>query len=246
MWVDRQVGGSGTFAIHAGTFGGTGSVTVAVLIASATSARVGEIRVLGTTVRVYQEGSCSYAASPVRLSFGEIAGTRSVSLTTSPACAWSFDAPPWITVTPSSGTGSATLMIGVSPTGAPRAALVSTAGRSIGVHQTPAGMSPLFGFQQIFCGIRPSGTSGFCWFYAEPSTNPASTDVTMVADMRALGGTENDALIREGSTLGLGFSIDFRPGSAAGPGIKAIPVTARDAQGRTATATALVSVMPPK
>jgi hypothetical protein len=107
-------------------------------------------------------------------------------------------------------------------------------------------MSPLFGFSQIFCGTRPSGTSGFCWFYAEPATNPASTDVTMVADMRAVGGPENAGLIREGSTLGLGFSTDFRPGSAAGPGIQAIPVTARDAQGRTATATAMVSVMPPK
>ena len=250
MWADRQVGGSGTFANYAsvgsGNGSGTGSVTIALLVAAATSAREGEIRVLGSSVRLYQEDSCSYAASPVHLSFGEIAGTRSVSLTTSPACAWSFDAPPWITVAPSSGTGSATLTIGVSPTGAPRAALVSTAGRSIGVHQTPAGMSPLFGFSQIFCGTRPSGTSGFCWFYAEPATNPASTDVTMVADTRAVGGTENQALLREIGTLGLGFSMDFRPGSADGPGIKAIPVTARDAQGRTATATALISVMPPK
>ena len=252
MWADRQVGGSGTFANYAsagsGSGSGTGSVTLALLVASATSARQGEIHVMGSSVRVYQEASCSYAASPVSLRFDGVGGTRSVSLTTSPACAWSFDAPPWITVTPSSGTGSATLMIGVSPTGAPRAALVSTAGRSIGVHQTPAGMSPLFGFSQIFCqALRPGEVKpGLCWFFAEPSTNPASTDVTMVADMRALGGAEDNGLLRQSSTNGLGFSIDWRLSSTMVPGLKAIPVTARDAQGRTATATAIISVMPPK
>ena len=252
MWADRQVGGSGTFANYAGAGSGngsgTGSVTLALLVASATSARQGEIHVTGTSVRVYQEGSCSYAASPVHVNFDRPGGRRSVSLTTSPACAWSFDAPAWINVTPASGSGSAMLTIDVAPTETPRAGLVSTAGRSIGVHQTPAGMSPLFGFSQIFCqGLRPGEVKpGLCWFFAEPSTNPTSTDVTMVADMRALGGPEALALLRESGTNGLGFSVDWRLSSTVVPGLKAIPVTVRDAQGRTATATFTLSVLPPK
>ena len=73
-----------------------------------------------------------------------------------------------------------------------------------------------------------------------------STDVTLVADMRALGGPEDYGLIRQSSTNGLGFSVDWRLSSTVGPGLKAIPLTARDAQGRTAAATATLSVLPPK
>ena len=249
--VISKQGGTGTYSNGVGT----GPVSLWLQVGPTNAARDGSITARGlsepvqsASVRVYQEASCSYAASPVTVRFNEVGGTMPVSLTTSTACAWSFDAPPWITVTPSSGIGSATITIGVSPTEAPRAGLVSAPFRSVGVLQTPAGISPVFAFAQLSCGALRPGESqtSLCYFEAAPATNPTSGPVSFVVDLRALGWGDNYRLGPDIGTSGLGVFVDVRVAESVVPGVKAIPLTARDAQGRTATATAMLSILPPK
>ena len=245
VWVVSQYSGSGTYANGVGT----GNVEVFLQVTAATSARDGEIRVLDSTVHLYQEELCAFKPTNRQpLEFGEAGGRASVPLSISPACEWSFDMPAWIRVEPASGSGSATLTIDVAPTDSPRAGLIATAGRSYGVRQTPAGMAPVLAFQALSCGtIRPGEKKvNLCYFEVWPAANPTSTQITLGVDKRPLGGSNYPSISPDLSTLGLGFSVDMGATPDVLPGLKAIPLTARDAQGRTATATALVSVMPPK
>jgi hypothetical protein len=108
-------------------------------------------------------------------------------------------------------------------------------------------MSPLFAFSNLHCdSIRPYELKIMsCWFFVAPGTNPTSSGIRMVGDMRAVGGTDNDPLVLETYTQGLGFITDFRLESLS-VGLKSIPLTARDAEGRTATATATFVVPPAK
>jgi hypothetical protein len=85
-----------------------------------------------------------------------------------------------------------------------------------------------------------------CYFEVVPATNPTSSQVTLAVDLRALGWGDNYTLSPDMGTSGLGFFIDVRVAASVLPGLKAIPLTARDAQGRTAAATAILSVLPPK
>ena len=246
-WVGIASRDSGDFSGG----GGTGTVTIGLSASPSTFARSGEIGVLNATVTLYQEDACSFRTDQQFFDLDGAGGHRSVALTASPGCAWSLQMPPWIHVTPASGTGSATLAIDVEPTDSPRAGLISMVGRGVGVRQTPTGrgMSPLFAFSNLHCdSIRPYELKIMsCWFFVVPATNPTSSSIRMVADMRAVGGTDNDPLVLETYTQGLGFIVDFRLESlSVSPGLKSIPLTARDAEGRTATATATFVVPPPK
>lgn len=255
QWVRvvSQYSGSGSYNTQ--TQVGTGTVTLWLQLEPATAPRYStmSVSVLNSsvplsTVWLYQEDGCSFRTDPQFLQFDGAGGRASVGLSASPPCAWSLDMPTWIRVEPQSGSGSATLAIDVAPTESPRAGLISTAGRSLGVRQTPAGMSPVFAFARLSCGaIRPGESIvGLCYFEAVPATNPASSQIGLALDMRPLGGSDNVGLNPDMGTDGRGFFVDVRAGASVLPGLKAIPLTARDAQGRTATATATLSVLPPK
>lgn len=249
-WVSVVSKHSGSGSYSNGV--GTGEVTLWLQVAAATSARQGWIAVRSsdgnTGATLYQEAECVFRTDPHFLESNEAGGRRSVGLTTLPTCAWSFDMPAWIRVEPSSGTGSATLTIDVSPTDSPRAGVISTAGRSIGVRQTPAGMSSVVAFATLGCGtLRPGERrTGLCYYEVVPATNPTSSQVSLTVDLRALGWGDNYTLNPDIGTSGLGFFVDVRVEASVVPGVKAIPLTARDAQGRTTTAVAMLSILPPK
>jgi hypothetical protein len=129
--------------------------------------------------------------------------------------------------------------------------MISMPGRAVGVRQTPAGrgMSPIFAFSNLYCDhIRPYEVKRLdCWFFVAPAANPTSSGITMVADMRAIGRSDNYPLPLDTYTQGLGFIFDPALESLnLPPGLKSIPLTARDAQGRTATATVSFVVPPPR
>ena len=247
-----QKGGSGTWFYGPGT----GTVEIWLQVQPATAARSTgfAVRLRNSTVplssvRLYQEDGCTFRTEPQSLQFDGAGGRRSVALSAVPDCAWSIETPSWIQAEPASGSGNATLTIDVAPTDAPRAGLISMPGRSLGVSQTPAGVSPVFAFSTLRCGnIRPGEVIvTLCWFYVIPATNPASSIISVVADTRAIGGPENRPVQREmyiGSSLE--FSLDVGVGSSVLPGLKAIPLTARDEHGRTATAMATLTVLPPR
>lgn len=249
-----QKGGSGTYFYGPGT----GTVEVWLQVQPATSPRYATMGVRlrnsilpvpGSTVWLYQEDGCTFRTEPQSLQFDGAGGRRSVALSALPDCAWSIETPSWIQAEPASGSGNATLTIDVAPTDSPRAGLISMPGRSLGVSQTPAGMSPVFAFSTLRCGnIRPGESIvTLCWFYVIPATNPASSIIPVVADTRAIGGPENRPVLREMFIGGsVEFSLDVGVGSSVLPGLKAIPLTARDEHGRTATATATLTVLPPR
>jgi hypothetical protein len=230
---------------------GTGTVTIPLNASPWTVARSGEISVLNATVTLYQEDACSFRTDRQFFDLDGGGAHRSISMTASPGCAWSLEMPAWIHVTPASGTGSATLEIDIEPADSPRAGLISMPGRGIGVRQTPTGrgMSPIFAFSNVYCdSTRPYEIKRLdCWFFVVPAANPTSSGITMVADMRAIGRSDNYPLPLDTYTQGLGFIFDPALESLnLPPGLKSIPLTARDAQGRTATATVSFVVPPPR
>jgi hypothetical protein len=246
-WVSvvSKHGGTGTYV---GTVG-TGTVTLWLQVAASTSARDAEIFVGTSSVHLYQQPQCSLTLQPLGwLVCDQTGGQTRVSLSASlSTCDWSFDAPSWIGVRPSAGAGSATIAVDVAPSDSARTGLISVAGYALGVRQTPTGEAGPFAFVVLRCGtIRPGESIvGLCEFILQPGTNPTSSDVRVIADMRAVGGSENRQLIRETGDPGLGYSVDLGVPADVPPGLKPIPLTAYDAQGRTTTATATIPVLPP-
>jgi hypothetical protein len=95
--------------------------------------------------------------------------------------------------------------------------------------------------------IRPGESKvGLCYVEVVPAANPTSSQVSLTLDMRPLGGSENYRLNPDWGTSGLGFFADMGATADVLPGLKVIPLTTRDGQGRTATATAILNVLPPK
>jgi hypothetical protein len=246
-WVSvvSKYDGTGTYV---GTVG-TGTMTLWLQVAPSTSARDGEISVGTSSVRLYQQPQCSLTLQQLGwLAFDQTGGQASVALSASlSTCDWSFDAPSWISVRPSAGTGSATVMVDVAPSDSARTRFISVAGYSLGVRQTPTGEAKPFAFVLLRCGtIRPGESIvGLCQFILQPGTNPTSSDVKVIADMRAVGGSGDRQLVSGPGDSGLGFTVDVHVPADMPPGLKPIPLTTYDAQGRTATATATIQVPPP-
>jgi hypothetical protein len=94
-------------------------------------------------------------------------------------------------------------------------------------------------FASATCGsIQAGGPTklSLCDFVLAPGTNPASDNVRVFADLRPVGGRDGVQLLKEIGTGGLEFSLDLSVPAGVSPGVKVIPVTAYDGQGRTATA----------
>jgi hypothetical protein len=102
-WVTITSGAAGN---------GSGRVTLAIA-ANAGPGRSGSISVAGHSIAVTQAGGCHYEVSPSAVTIPGNGGSKSVSIATDSACRWTASpGAPWIDVSPSSGTGPATLEIG--------------------------------------------------------------------------------------------------------------------------------------
>jgi hypothetical protein len=118
----------------------TGSGRVEVSVSpNVGSARSAAIVVAGQTVAIEQRAAmvCSFTLTPDSFNVSASGGSTAVSLSSSPGCAWTVTgAPGWVTVSPLSGSGSATLKVAAAPSsGAARAAVLSVAGRELRVEQ---------------------------------------------------------------------------------------------------------------
>jgi all-beta uncharacterized protein len=100
---------------------GSGNATVTLTIAANPNqtARTGSVTVAGVVVTVSQDAAaapapapapCTYALSAASATFTMAGGTGTVTLTTGSACTWTaVSNQSWLTVNPTSGTGSKTL-----------------------------------------------------------------------------------------------------------------------------------------
>ena len=117
---------------------GAGRVDVRVL-ANNGPARAAAVVVAGQSVTIEQRAAviCSVSLTPELVNASPSGGQVSVSLSSPSGCTWAVTgAPNWITVTPLSGTGPATLKVSTTAnTGGARAAVLTVGGRELRVEQ---------------------------------------------------------------------------------------------------------------
>jgi hypothetical protein len=102
-------------SVSSGTAGnGDGQVGFSVAAFDGSADRSGSLVVAKQAVAIAQK-ACSVQFSPTEQSFSDVGSVRDVNVQAQPGCSWSLEGvPSWLTVTPSTGTGEATIKIQVS------------------------------------------------------------------------------------------------------------------------------------
>jgi hypothetical protein len=132
--------GNGSW-LNPATSSGSGSaaVTFGVLANTAAAARTGTVTLAGVAVTITQAGGCSYQVTGLLTNVGPQQANAQVGVTTQAGCAWNTaSGAAWLTPGVASGSGSATLTVGVLPytgTGA-RTGLVTVAAVAVPITQT--------------------------------------------------------------------------------------------------------------
>jgi hypothetical protein len=130
--------------VTVGPSSGTGSGAVSVTVAANTgAARTAKVTIGGLTYTVSQAAAppCSFSLSPTSFSLSSGSRSSSVALTaTGATCGWAASSnASWVTVGPSSGTGSGAVSVTVAAnTGAARTAKVTIGGLTYTVSQAAA------------------------------------------------------------------------------------------------------------
>ncbi len=180
---------------------GNANLSYSVSANTGTSARSGSFSVGGQIFSVTQAaaaGTCSYSLSSTAQSFASGSGNASFSLTTGSSCSWSVaansswvGADTWLTfLTPTSGTGSATISYSVSPNAgaASRSTTLLIAGQSHVVTQSGSCGYTIFPSSQSATSTASSGSfqiqaGGSCawtavssasWLTASPTSGTGS------------------------------------------------------------------------
>lgn len=187
-WITITGGSSGS---------GNGTVSYSVAANTSTSSRDGTMTIAGQTFTVTQAGvDCTYGISPTSWTAPAGGGSTIVTVSTGSGCSWTVEnsCQSWVTVTPSTGTGSESVNVSVTAnnTGNQRACTVIIAGRGFEISQSPlraltVQSSPC---NEVSVGVSPADNSGqgggstpFTRTY-----NP-STMVTLTAPASACGST---------------------------------------------------------
>src|SRR5207247_2642823 len=75
-----------------------------------------------------------------------------------------------------------------------------------------------------------------------PGSNPASTGITVAGDLTTIAGSATQAFTDNGNNS---FSYTATVASSSSVGAKSLPITVRDAEGRSSTTSASLTVLPP-
>jgi hypothetical protein len=126
-WITVTAGGNGS---------GNGTVTFSAA-ANTGALRVGTITAGGQTFTVNQSGACAYSLSSTSVSAPSGGASGTVTVTTANGCAWSAASnAPWITISPSAGTGTGTVTFSsAANTGIARTGTITIAGQTFIVNQ---------------------------------------------------------------------------------------------------------------
>jgi hypothetical protein len=178
---------------------------------------------------------CASTLSLGQTTFPADGGATTGMVTSSVAgCGWTISAPSWLTVTPSTGTGSTPITVSVPySSGDRRAGSISINDNAVEVVQSTR---PL-GFSQARCHTPARAgvtVPGACTVTVAPAGDPRSTGIDVTADLRVFGrsATWDFVYITGGE-----WDVDVPVPAGFAPGVVNIPVTVVDAQGRSATIT---------
>ena len=191
---------------------GRGSGTVLFDVASTTGPpRSGTLTVAGQRFSVTQSEGCTYSIGPTTYSASPSGGAGAIMVTTTAACPWTAASNvPWITVSPSTGSGPSAVTFNVDSTDGPaRTGTAVIAGHVFTVMQSPG-----------------------CTYEVQPTTHaiPASGGTATVTVNSATGCAWTAA-----SNVSW-ISIQAR-GSGSGPGSVTFAVSTTDGPSRTGTLT---------
>ncbi len=199
---------------------GTTNILYTVAPNTGSGARTGSLTIGGQIFSVTQTGgSCAYNISSASQSFASGAGTASLSLTTGSTCAWSIapngswagtDA--WITfLTPTSGTGSASISYSVAPNLAAgsRTSTLSISGQSHTVTQSGSCGYAIYPSTQTMGAASASGSfrletgstcawtaaSGVAWLsVAAPTSGSGSATLAYTAAANNTGAARSGSV----------------------------------------------------
>jgi hypothetical protein len=120
----------------------TGSATIKLSIApnATTQPRTGTVTVAGTSVSITESAtpSCTFTLNTTRVLFDSSPSTAYLTMTTDRSCTWNATtSASWLSVTPTSGTGSVKLTVAAKRnTGGPRTATITICGIAVNVDQS--------------------------------------------------------------------------------------------------------------
>ena len=95
--------------------GGPSEFIVTAAANTTSASRTGTISTVGQTVTVNQSGPCTYSISSSGYVFPSSGGNYPVGITAPGGCPWTVSTPAWITASPSSGSGSGTVILTAMP-----------------------------------------------------------------------------------------------------------------------------------
>ncbi|MGD9214707.1 MAG: BACON domain-containing carbohydrate-binding protein [Desulfobacteraceae bacterium] len=195
---------------------GTGDGTVSYTVSANTgAARSAQITIAGQTHTVSQDAAdCIYTISPASQTIAAAGSTYDVTVTaTQDGCDWTAsENSSWISLSPTSGTGGATVSITVAAnTGAARSAQITIAGQTHTVDQDPA----------------------TCTYTITPTSQTVAAagsayDVTITATHSGCGWTASENSVSW---------ISLSPASGSGNGTVSVTVAANTGQERSAQIT---------
>ena len=156
---------------------GGGAISLRVAPTNSSQARTGEVTVAGRQIVVSQEaGRATLTVSPTTWAVGAVGGSQTVTITSDLADArWTASSSAsWLTVTPSSGSGTTSLTMVANPSSEGRTATVTVAGQSIQVTQS----APSVTFTVSPEGWAPDADGGAREFSVTASVANAPWEVT--------------------------------------------------------------------
>lgn len=179
---------------------GTATLTLAAAATTSARARTGEVVVAGRRIAVSQEaGQATWTLSQNTWAVAAAGGSRVLTVSSSlPDAPWSASSSAgWLTISPSSGFGNASITLAASSASQPRTATVTIAGQSVVVTQSapPATfiVSPETWAPGADGGTRPFSvvasradaswavSYGVSWITATPTTSTGSSTVNLTA-----------------------------------------------------------------
>jgi hypothetical protein len=178
--------------------------------------------------------------------FNQLGGQATVQVSNSvPGAHWDVAAPDWVRVQPSSGNGDATLLLEVPPWDSLREGklYVGTSWRVF--IQLPEVLNRPLGFEGVTCFKMRAGTGGdACYIVIQLGTTPGSTGVRVFADLSSLGKSNH---LQIGQCRGCGqpeFDLSMAIPADLPPGVYRLTFTVLDDQGRTASTSATIEIVP--
>jgi hypothetical protein len=192
---------------------------------------------------------CSVTLALHPSEFDQLGGSATLQVSPSPlTCAWQLVAPEWVRIDgPSTGRGAAERPVTILPTTIGREGAIEAVSGSnrVSIVQTP--YRSVLSISSVWCGRFAAGTYAplaCAVFVSQPADPPYSTGLTVVADLRAFGRSQQSGVSKcPACGVPIEFDLDLNVPADMPAGTVPITFTASDAQGRTATATGHLEVV---